>query len=316
MCRESLFFAICLIGSACAGNHEPAGVDPLRDAGLATATDGRSADQVKAGRDGPVAPTDARLLADAGFPADAGGLAGDVASGGRATLDGSTDVSPAEPPPAGIPAGYFLQVDQPFAEASALGDFVFANPTEWRFSPADGGSLETFRASYLPPHRSPTAVAVLAGKRFASFVLDVEIMETSTKLADPHRDFCILWDVQTPSRFYYAHISAKHDPTVAHNIHVVADADRRAITLHATSGYDWGMNVWKKLRVVRDAASGAMTVSDLASGTVLLSATDKRFTDGFIGFGSIGDPGRVRNLRIWSDAATAATPDFFQHHAP
>jgi hypothetical protein len=214
-----------------------------------------------------------------------------------------------------VPSGYKLEIDQSFAQPSALADLVFANPVEWRFSPDGGGALETFGASYLPPYRSPTTVALLATRRFGSFVLDVEIMETSTKLADPHRDFCILWDVTSPSRFYYAHISANHDPTVAHNIHIVIDADRRAITSKATSGYDWGKGVWKKLRVLRDAPSGAMAVIDVATGTVLLSASDKRFTEGFIGFGSIGDPGRIRNLRIWSPDPTAAAPAFF-HHKP
>jgi hypothetical protein len=304
MRRESCFLALCLTVLGCAADHGPPGVAPSPDAGFSVAPDGPSADEAKG--DATVERIDARLAVEAGAPV----------ADGPAPFDGSTDGAPAASPPAGVPAGYVLQVDQPFAEASALGELVFANPTEWRFSPADGGSLETFAASYKPPHISPTTVAVLAGKRFASFVLDVEIMETSTKLADPHRDFCILWDVQTPSRFYYAHISAKHDPAVAHNIHVVDDADRRPITQHATSGYDWGMNVWKKLRVVRDAVSGTMTVSDLATDTVLLSATDRRFTEGFIGFGSIGDPGRVRNLRIWSDAAIAATPDFFQRQSP
>src|SRR5690348_15866077 len=99
----------------------------------------------------------------------------------------------------------------------------------------------------MPPYRSPTTVAIVGDQRFASFVLDVEIMETSTKLSDPHRDFCNLWYVQSPNRFYYAHISAKHDPTIAHNIHVVHAAYRHVIIHHATAGFDWGMGVWKTL---------------------------------------------------------------------
>jgi hypothetical protein len=293
-----------LMVSACSGYRDKAGTAPAKDAETVAPTDGLppSRDDLGSGADG------AGLSGDGAGAGDASTASAGGPSDGASPSDGAAGTVPA-----GLPPGYALQIDQPFSQPEALADLVFADPSDWRFTPAGGGALETFAASYLPPHRSPTTVAVLAGKRLGSFVLEVEIMETSNKLADPHRDFTILWDVQTPSRFYYAHISAKHDPTVAHNIHIVADADRRPITQQATSGYDWGVNTWKKLRVVRDADTGAMAVTDLATGTVLLTASDKRFADGFIGFGSVGDPGRIRNLRVWAASATVVAPAFFQH---
>lgn len=214
--------------------------------------------------------------------------------------------------PQGLPAGYSLQIDESFSTAASLADVVFANPKDWRFQEMGGGSLETTGNSYVPPHRSPTTVAVVATRKVGSFVLEVEIMETSADFAAAHRDFCILFNMQNPSRFYYAHVSARHDADQAHHIQIVNDADRRPITEKATAGFDWGRMAWKKLRIVRDVTSGLIEVFDGATGELLLSATDRTFQDGFIGFGSIGDTGRIRNLRVWAAAATSGPAAFFQ----
>jgi hypothetical protein len=260
--------------------------------------------------DAPVsAPNDARRIATDTLPTSP-----DVARAPDpvALSPPPADAGEASATPPGIPAGYQLQIDEPFSSPASLDRLVFGAPADWRFQAAEGGSLETFMASYKPPYRSPDTVAVVASKRVGSFVLEVEIMETARDLADPHRDFCVLFNVQSPSRFYYAHISARHDATSAHHIQIVNDAARRPITRTFTPGYDWGTNVWHKLRVLRDVASGAIEVRDVATDKVLLTANDRTFTDGYVGFGSIGDAGRVRRLRVWAPSAVVAAPGFFQ----
>jgi hypothetical protein len=198
-----------------------------------------------------------------------------------------------------VPDGYVLVYEQSFSEPSSFDDLLIANEAEWFHSP--DGYVEFTAATYAPPYRSPFSLALVKGVSAGSFVLEVEMLQTGVGLG--HRDMVIAWNVVSPSEFYYAHVSAEHDD-VAHHIHIVDNADRAAITETFTAGFDWGTDVWRTLRVVRDAATGTMDVYDVDNDVLILSATDIRFTSGFFGVGSFDNTGRIRNLRIWSPDAT------------
>jgi hypothetical protein len=121
----------------------------------------------------------------------------------------------------------------------------------------------------------------------------------------------MIWNFVSPSQFYYSHVSTAHDG-VAHNILIVNNADRTSISDTFSQGFDWGQDVWKKLRVVRDAQSGAMSVFDLdMPATAILTANDTTFTDGYLGVGSFDNSGQVRNIKVWAAASTPGAPDFF-----
>src|SRR5213595_2702303 len=74
---------------------------------------------------------------------------------------------------ADLPAGYKLLYEQNFEKASALQDFVFSDPAVWRFSTNRGNSsLELFgQSKYIPKHRSPFNIALLADKVLGDFIL-------------------------------------------------------------------------------------------------------------------------------------------------
>ena len=55
-----------------------------------------------------------------------------------------------------------------------------------------------------------------------------------------------------------------------------------------------------------------MAVYDLAApATALLTANDKTFSDGYLGFGSFDNTGQVKNVQVWAAASTPGAPDFF-----
>jgi len=240
-----------------------------------------------------------------GAGAGAGGGASAGAGGGTSAGAGGTNP---DQPPEGVPASYKLVYSQSFADPASMGDLVFANPTQWKRDPA--GFIASTGASYAPPFRSPFSIAIIKSIKVTSFVMDAEMLQTSPS-GDGHRDMVFVWNFTNPSQFYYAHISTVHDG-VAHNILIVNNADRKAISTTFTTGYDWGRNVWKKLRVVRDVASGAMSVFDLdVPATPILTAKDKTFTDGYVGFGSFDNSGQVRNVKVWAATSAPGAPDFF-----
>lgn len=243
--------------------------------------------------------------------AGGGGAGGSVATTGGGGAGGSSaggGQPNTEQPPPGVPPTYQLVYAQTFADAASLNDLVFANPTEWKHDA--GGFIKSTGFSYVAPYRSPFSVAIIKAIKVKSFVMDAEMLQTSPD-GDAHRDMVLIWNFVNPSQFYYSHISTAHDG-VAHNILVVDNADRTAISATYTPGYDWGRNVWKKLRVVRDVESGAMAIYDLdAPNDPILTASDKRFTDGYVGFGSFDNTGQVRNVKVWAAATTPGAPDFF-----
>ena len=221
----------------------------------------------------------------------------------------AAEPSPAATPPE-IPADYELVYSQDFSTPAALEDFVFANPGEWAYVAAasDEGRpyLELRASSYTPPQASPHALALLDGLRVSSFVLELELLQTSAD-GDAHRDMCVVFGFADPSAFYYAHISTQHD-AVAHNLHIVDHADRRAITTAHSEGYAWGRDQWQRIRVTRDAASGRVLVLDLAHPEApLLEASDTTFDAGHIGFGSFDNTGQIASVKLWAPSSEAAT---------
>jgi hypothetical protein len=209
--------------------------------------------------------------------------------------------------PAGIPAGYQLLIDETFAEPASLAKLKFADPAEWVHQADDGGYLESTGATYAPPYASLHSLAIFGDLRVGAFVLAAEVMQTNP--SGGHRDFCVAWGMESPSRYYYAHIAEAHD-AVSHNIHIVLDADRTAITQTFTPGFDWGTNQWHQLRVTR-SETGEMAVSADGAAAPLLTASDTRLGSGYVGFGSFDDKGRVRNVKLWAPSADATPAAFF-----
>ncbi|HTM44275.1 MAG TPA: hypothetical protein VL137_04930 [Polyangiaceae bacterium] len=211
--------------------------------------------------------------------------------------------------PPGLPAGYTLIFEESFATPAAVDNFLFANPSDWSYVATDGGYAQWTGDSYAPPQYSPHSIMIIKGMKFSSFVLTVDIMQTS--MTGAHRDACIFWNMVSPSQFYYAHIGQAHDAAASQNIHIVNNAGRLAITTTFTDGFDWGNNEWKTIRVVRDAVAGTMEVYGGTDAMPMLTATDTTFTDGYLGIGSFDDQGRVRNLRVWSNGSTQEPATFF-----
>jgi hypothetical protein len=242
--------------------------------------------------------------------AGAGGTAGGAPTSGGAGAGGAGGSSAGaggQPNPEGVPADYKLFIDETFATAASLTKLKFADPKDWGHQDTDGGYVESTGATYAPPHASLHALAIFGDLKFGAFVMDAEVMQTNP--SGGHRDFCMAWAMESPSRYYYAHIAEAHDP-VAHNIHIVLDADRTAITKTFTPGFDWGTSQWHKLRTTR-SAEGDMAIYADGGAMPILTAKDTRLGNGYVGFGSFDDKGRVRNVKVWAPSADVASAAFF-----
>jgi hypothetical protein len=181
------------------------------------------------------------------------------------------------------------------------------NPSAWTFDAADGGALKFTGAGYTAPspiNESLSSFAIIPSTVLTSFVLDVELAQLNPDTQQPHRDLCVVFSATDHRHFLYAHIAATHDER-SHNIHLIDNAPRQPITILNSGGIMWGdVGSWHKLRLVRDAEGGAISVFfDGKLDAPILTATDTAHPSGYLGFGTFQDSGKVRNLKVWAKGA-------------
>jgi hypothetical protein len=206
--------------------------------------------------------------------------------------------------PEGPPAPIYVQN---FAAESALEKFQFTDPEAWEWNDEEGiPSLELLGASeYSPPHRSPHSIALVDDLIVGDFDLEVDLLQTGREYG--HRDMCLFFGFESPSRFYYVHLASKPDPH-AHNIFLVDGAARRAIAPVGEKGIDWGEESWHRVRLERRLEDGSIRVFFDDLETPVLETTDTTLEWGRIGFGSFDDSGRVAKLRVWAPATLSPPP--------
>ena len=208
---------------------------------------------------------------------------------------------------ADVPKDYKLLYEQTFDKREVLQNFVMTDTNAWTFSKGDpGGALELAKQSrYKPEVRSPVNIALIKDKVFGDFILEADLIQTGREYG--HRDMCLFFGFLRPSQFYYAHIATKADPN-AHNIFVVNNQPRTNIAKSTTTGVNWGLEVWHKVRLERKVADGSIKVyfDDLIHP--IMVAQDKTFGEGHIGFGSFDDTGKIDNVKIWSPSLGASRP--------
>ncbi len=204
----------------------------------------------------------------------------------------------------GIPEGYRAVYSQDFQDDSALKDFEFTDASAWKVVEADGKkALELHKQSnYKPVHRSPFNIALLAGQKFGDCIIEANCLQTGKEYG--HRDMVVVFGFQDPSHLYYTHIATKADEH-ANNIFIVKDAPRLKISKESNDGNNWGLNVWHKVRVERKASDGTIKVYFDDMAKPIMTAEDKSFGAGWVGFGSFDDTGRVANIRIWAKESEA-----------
>ena len=214
-------------------------------------------------------------------------------------------------PPAGVPEKYSLLYEQDLAAADAMKDFTFTDPAAWKFAPdAKTPAMWLFQQSeYKPPHRSPFNFALISGKKFGNAVVQANLCQDGREY--PHRDMVVVFGYQNPAQFYYVHIASARDDH-ANNIFIVNKADRVKISKTSNDGNKWGaVDQWHTVRVERTVADGAIKVYFDDLKTPIMTAEDKTFGPGWVGFGSFDDTGKVAKVKVWGDKSEeAVVPKF------
>jgi hypothetical protein len=201
--------------------------------------------------------------------------------------------------PPGIPADYNLIYSQDFAKPEVLKDFQFTDPGAWEIKAEESKpALELTRQSnYKPDVRSPFNIALLANKVWEDVIFEADCQQTGKEYG--HRDMVFIYGYQDASHFYYTHIATAADDH-AHNCFLVNAAPRVKFGSEVTKGVNWGLGVWHHVRIQRKASDGTVRVFFDDMEKPIMTATDKTFGPGAVGFGSFDDTGKVANFKVWS----------------
>lgn len=174
-------------------------------------------------------------------------------------------------------------------------------PAKWRFT---GEQVILAEAGVARPGpRRPFEYAVLtAGPEFSS----VEI-NASVRLDEPvevtNRDVIIVFGYRSDTEFYYAHLSTDNTVYPHNGIFKVNNADRERID-YQWNGRSRGANPavadarWHDVKVKHLPDSGEIAVYLDGSRDPLMTAKDRTFTSGRVGFGSFDNVGRTRDFQV------------------
>lgn len=171
---------------------------------------------------------------------------------------------------------------------------------KWAFE--QGQVILTERGTNPGPPRRPFEYAVVTqGPELASLSYSAEV-RIDEPVEFSNRDVILIWNYQSPTRFYYAHFSQDNTIYPHNGIFVVDNADRLRIddqwngTVGAPPAITDGE--WHDVRLDYNARTGRIEVFMDGAAEPLITATDTTFSGGRVGFGSFDNIGRARDVVV------------------
>lgn len=173
-------------------------------------------------------------------------------------------------------------------------------PAKWQFP-----GTEVILAEHgiaRPGPRRPFEYAVLkSGPVFESVRIEGEV-RLDTPVSVSNRDVIVVFGHRSDTEFYYVHLSSDNTIYPHNGIFVVNNADRLRID-HQWNGSAGAPPAivdadWHRVRVVHCTGTGEIAVYVDGSDVPLMTAVDKTFGAGRVGFGSFDNIGRLRALKV------------------
>ncbi len=199
-----------------------------------------------------------------------------------------------------VVAGYVAQGAGPevtlkpqISEARGLADFDLDGNGAWTVR----GEVLVLEKAGVPggPIRRPAALAILKSEPLTNLTLRLDLRSTApVELAV--RDVQLIVGYQSPTQFYYVHLSAKTD-AVHNGIFLVNHADRRRLDTPNPNAYLTDQ-AWHRVRLERHVDTGRLAVFFDDHAAPILSVIDKTLTWGRVGVGSFDEIGEFRNIEV------------------
>ncbi|MFT6811027.1 MAG: hypothetical protein ACJA01_004273 [Saprospiraceae bacterium] len=189
-----------------------------------------------------------------------------------------------------------IPIEQPpHTEDTQTHDWHFENPSLWE---EQNGIVSMIRTEEVSrPFRRPYQLGYIRSNTFLKdFEYAAEVKCTDPKLKKG-RDVLIVFGYQSPSRFYYVHLSNDYAAGYHNGIFLVNNSDRTRIDIEGLKGPTPTLITdldWHKIMLKRSNGRTSITVD----GQLLMTTTDQTIDRGYVGFGSFDDTGEIRNVEV------------------
>jgi hypothetical protein len=186
------------------------------------------------------------------------------------------------------------------ADPDALSQFELDDASAWAVE--HGALVLKLAGKPAGPIRKPARWAILKTPELGDVTLRAKL-RCDQAVERKGRDVLLFFGFQSPTRFYYVHLS--NEVSYPHNgVFVVNDADRKRLD-EQTSEPRLHDREWHDVRLVRDARSGAIEVYLDGSGRPVLTARDATLVHGRVGFGSFDDTAAFKDIVVEGARAPA-----------
>ncbi|MFI6386410.1 calcium-binding protein [Nonomuraea sp. NPDC050547] len=183
---------------------------------------------------------------------------------------------------------------------NGAGNWAPVTPSKWRL-PGDQVILAEAGVARPGPRRPFEYAVLTAGPEFASVEIEATV-RLDTPVSVSNRDVIIVFGYRSDTQFSYVHLSQDNTIYPHNGIFVVNNADRLRLD------HQWNGQVgappavtdaqWHRVRVRHCVATGEIAVYMDGSTTPLMTATDRTFGTGRVGFGSFDNIGRMRDMSL------------------
>ncbi|MFG2000698.1 PQQ-dependent sugar dehydrogenase [Spirillospora sp. NPDC048911] len=190
----------------------------------------------------------------------------------------------------------------PVRHVMAAKNWTPVTPSKWQFPGKEAILAEAGAAR--PGPRRPFEYSVLnAGPAWGSFQLEAKV-RLDTPVSISNRDVILVYGYRSDLEFSYAHLSSDNTIYPHNGIFNVNNADRLRLDDQWDAVRSVGAapavkdEAWHKVRLRHCADTGETAVYMDGAKKPLMTAVDKTFPTGRIGFGSFDNIGRIRDLKV------------------
>jgi hypothetical protein len=198
-----------------------------------------------------------------------------------------------------LPGGYILQYQQNFSDSKALTDFRLSNAKAWGIFNSGGNFYLQFNVTDQSgqPAVVPENTGILKNHIFGDFILEADVMPEAG--AGDLREVCLLLGYKDPSRYYCIQLASACD-SLTHGIFLVNKSIPVKLTGMDEKPVSWSKNKWDHIRMERNIVKRTITVFINDMTRPVLQVKDYELVMGSIGFGSVFNPVRIDNIKIWA----------------
>lgn len=184
--------------------------------------------------------------------------------------------------------------------ATEAADWAPVTPEKWDF-PGTEVVLTEVGTDPGPPRRPYEYAVLTAGPRFGLVRIDAEVRIDEPVEVD-NRDVVVVFGYRSPTEFYYVHLSQDNTIYPHNGIFKVDGADRERIDdqWDGAEGAPPAITdaEYHPVSVRHDPRSGRIALFVDGAKRPLMTAKDRTFASGRVGFGSFDNYGRLRGLEV------------------